>query len=71
MREEKALAKMNDQKGRSSPHEDAQDDTGGELIGNLTLEGKSMCSAKVMEFEAKLPWFDPRLILTGWVTLTK
>ena len=38
MRGEKALAKMNDQKGRSSPHEDAQEDIGGEIIGNLTLE---------------------------------
>lgn len=38
MRGEKALAKMNDQKGRSSPHEDAQEDVGGEIIGNLTLK---------------------------------
>lgn len=57
---------MNDQKGRSSPHEDAQDDTAGGDYRELNpSEGNSMCSAKVMEFDAKLPWFDPRLILTG------
>lgn len=56
---------MNDQKGRSSPHEDAQDDTGGGDYRELNPQGNSMCSAKVMEFDAKLPWFDPKLILTG------
>ena len=44
MRGEKALAKMTDQKGRSSPHEDAQEDIGGEIIGNLTLEKNTACA---------------------------
>lgn len=38
------MAKMNDQKGRSSPHEDAQEDIGGEIIGNLTLEKNTACA---------------------------